>query len=97
MIDQYADDNNDRMPSTMLSNKQSSLVITPVGRTTQLSVGNQAVSVVNPRLVDQLQQQLSQLSHKLVDMETRHQRLQQQHQNLAKLVVTLQSQIKDFS
>jgi TolA-binding protein len=98
VIDQYSADNDDdaSLPSSS-SNKENKLIITPVGRTTQLAVGNQSVNVIDPRLVDQLQQQVIQLSHKLTHMENKCQKLQQQHQNLARLVVDLQSQIKDFS
>lgn len=63
-----------------LTPPSSSIQLSTLGRVTQITVNGAQVMVINPRVVDQLEQQVRDLLSRLTQMQEKLQRMQQQQQ-----------------
>lgn len=80
---------------TTAATKPSGIDIVPMGSYNKIVVDGQEVVVVSPNVIDSINRQHQQLRQQLNDLHLRHQRLLQQHTNLAKLVVRLEKELEN--
>ena len=80
---------------TTSATKTSGIDIVPMGSYNKIVVDGQEVVVVSPNVIDSINRQHQQLRQQLNDLHLRHQRLLQQHTNLAKLVVRLEKELEN--
>jgi hypothetical protein len=75
--------------------KSGSVDIVSLGSYNKIVVDGKEVVVVSPAVIDGINRQHQQLRQQIADLHLRHQRLMQQHTNLAKLVVRLEKELEN--
>lgn len=80
----------DESETPLLPSLPPTIQLNSLGRVTKITVNGAEVMVINPRVVDQLEQQVRDLINKNSQMQEKLQRMQQQQINMTSLLARLE-------